>query len=524
MLLADLRTVSSQGVEGEDDEAEEDEEAAAITSSISAMVIPTFSRERSIYPAGALLEAQQSMESDGASWLRDHILIWGGSAQTAALVVRLIQRHSQGVPIVILSPRSSEVEAHPCWENVLDRRSVYFVHGCAENQRDLQAVKIHLVRAVIVLPCSQHGMAEHLSQHLSLRERMRIIDSDTILTTNILATRPLSSKDGNVIEEVGASLSMTPRRRKQDVWTVTQLVQDGSLGRFFGMAPEAQGGSSRFDDRWRSSAPVNIAPLFAAGHIVSATTLDRFLVESYFNPFTMLLVERLFGLAGLWGDPWETDEALSNDLGVDEADDAVPQDGARCSGKRSSHRPHAFTVALSASIVDRYPTYGALCQMLIDAKEPVLPLGLFRHPDGRYSSYSLLVSLEAEQELDFRARNYGARARASPTAVFDGMMDNSMQKDIEKDLPTHRLPFVMTNPSMDTLVMDTDLVFVLGRSQQFEGSRAGRKMMDQSSSSEMRPVDSLSAGMQKKVGSEGIAHDQRHSDFESRTHPRAVRL
>ncbi len=43
--------------------------------------------------------------------------------------------------------------------------------------------------------------------------------------------------------------------------------------------PEAQGATSLFEDRWMASAPLNMSPLFAAGHVIATTTVDRFLME-----------------------------------------------------------------------------------------------------------------------------------------------------------------------------------------------------------------------------------------------------
>ena len=44
--------------------------------------------------------------------------------------------------------------------------------------------------------------------------------------------------------------------------------------------PEAQGATSLFEDRWMASAPLNMSPLFAAGHVIATTTVDRFLMDA----------------------------------------------------------------------------------------------------------------------------------------------------------------------------------------------------------------------------------------------------
>jgi len=85
--------------------------------------------------------------------------------------------------------------------------------------------------------------------------------------------------------------------------------------------------------------------------------------------------------------------------------------------------------------------------MLISHSEPILPLGIFRYPKGKESSYSMLVSLEAAQELDFRSPHYG---------VSKSFCD-------DKGEMSNRLPFVITNPPKDLELLETDLLFVLGR-------------------------------------------------------------
>ena len=53
--------------------------------------------------------------------------------------------------------------------------------------------------------------------------------------------------------------------------------------------PEAQGATSLFEDRWMASAPLNMSPLFAAGHVIATTTVDRFLMEPGWRTFHSFL-------------------------------------------------------------------------------------------------------------------------------------------------------------------------------------------------------------------------------------------
>merc|ERR1739845_109537 len=78
-----------------------------------------------------------------------------------------------------------------------------------------------------------------------------------------------------------------------------------------------------------------------------------------------------------------------------------------------SNSPSMFQIVLSRNLIKRCPTYGDLCQVLLMFENPLLVIGIFRYPGGKSSSYSLLVSLEAAQVLDFRqkgdSRKYAAR-------------------------------------------------------------------------------------------------------------------
>ena len=62
--------------------------------------------------------------------------------------------------------------------------------------------------------------------------------------------------------------------------------------------PEAQGATSLFEDRWMASAPLNMSPLFAAGHVIATTTVDRFLMEPGWRTFHSFLGRRENGWRG----------------------------------------------------------------------------------------------------------------------------------------------------------------------------------------------------------------------------------
>lgn len=326
---------------------------------------------------------------------------------------------------------------------------IYFVSGSTIQPRVLRAVQVERARSVLVLP-SQAVTRTHLKT--PAMEARRIVDSDTILTTNIIATR-----------------HVTKMGTCNDVWTVTQLVGEGSLGRFFGMAPEAQGGSSVFSHRWLGPPPLNIAPLFSAGHIVGATALDRFLIEGFYNRHAMQLVEQLFGLSGLWVG--QSGSSTAESVFSTKAETV-------CQKERSS----VFQVPVSDARLAHCLCYGDLVCALMELETPLLAMGLFRYPEGIKSSYSLLVSLEAAEELDFRAPNFGQRityvlddidevlqspgvSTKSLTPVIEAGktgQEDSLRSD-ESEGRTHRLPFVITNPAQDLELFDTDLVFVLGQ-------------------------------------------------------------
>ena len=59
--------------------------------------------------------------------------------------------------------------------------------------------------------------------------------------------------------------------------------------------PEAQGATSLFEDRWMASAPLNMSPLFAAGHVIATTTVDRFLMEPGWRTFHFFGEEEKMG-------------------------------------------------------------------------------------------------------------------------------------------------------------------------------------------------------------------------------------
>merc|ERR1712083_157663 len=102
------------------------------------------------------------------------------------------------------------------------------------------------------------------------------------------------------------------------------------------------------------------------------------------------------------------------------------------------------------------------------------------------SSYSLLLSLEAAQELDFREQNFGRNnAEGIPTqatTMFSGGLSeqvagNNMETEeevFEQINRAHRLPYVITNPPKDLELFETDLVFVLGQADLWEERERNR--------------------------------------------------
>lgn len=116
--------------------------------------------------------------------------------------------------------------------------------------------------------------------------------------------------------------------------------------------------------------------------------------------------------------------------------------------------------------------------MLLCHRDSMMPLGIFRYPKGNRSSYSMLVSLEAAQELDFRCPQYGFSQSFCAVQGEHGM--------------SNRLPFVITNPPKDLVLLESDLIFVLGRPQHLNGE----------------------AGAAEVEGSEDEASDRSESDLE----------
>ncbi|CAE7843147.1 slo [Symbiodinium necroappetens] len=345
--------------------------------------------------------------ADYLNEIRGHIVIFGGDEKSIALTVQMLLVRDPVTEIVVLSMASHEERSPEIWQHIsLD--TVYFAKELVHNQRDLRGAHLERAKAVVILPKIDKDVAKAPVQGWELR---RMVDSDTILTTNIIATR-----------------KFIPGDELRDVWTVTQMFQEGSLNRFFGMNPEAQGATSLFEDRWMASAPLNMSPLFAAGHIIATTTVDRFLMESFFNPDAMIIVERLFGLAGL-----TVGSKVHHGLG----------------SPSLANQPCVFQMPATAKMISSCRSFGEAANMLISHSQPMLPLGIFRYPNGHRSSYSMLVSLEAAQELDFRSPYYG--------------VSQSFVGDDQGDQMSNRLPFVITNPPKDLVLLPTDMLFVLGR-------------------------------------------------------------
>ncbi|CAE8725087.1 unnamed protein product, partial [Polarella glacialis] len=206
--------------------------------------------------------------------LSEHIIICGGEQPQISLTVRMLLQRCPDLEVVVLGMKGKRTQAD--WDGI-GLTNVYFVNELESRKHDLQASHVERAKSVIILPSSttsegSSGEAKASfksmahTAHIQGPELRRIVDADTILTTNIVARRNWNGEEVN------------------DIWTVTQLLQETSLGRFFGMAPEAQGATSKFDDRWMNSQPLNMSPLFAAGHIIATATVDRFLIESFFNP------------------------------------------------------------------------------------------------------------------------------------------------------------------------------------------------------------------------------------------------
>jgi len=91
--------------------------------------------------------------------------------------------------------------------------------------------------------------------------------------------------------------------------------------------------------------------------------------------------------------------------------------------------------------LDEISTFGQLCRVLLNGKNPTLPLGLFRCPEGESASYAMLA-LRSGRKL---AQNQGSAVHQQATQNDD-----------------YQLPYVFTNPSPDTQLRSSDLVFVLG--------------------------------------------------------------
>jgi len=361
--------------------------------------------------------------ADYLNEIRGHIVIFGGDEKSIALTVQMLLIRDPVTEIVVLSMASHEERSPEIWQHIsLD--TVYFAKELVHNQKDLRGAHLERAKAVVILPKVDKDVAKAPVQGWELR---RMVDSDTILTTNIIATR-----------------KFIPGDELRDVWTVTQMFQEGSLNRFFGMNPEAQGATSLFEDRWMASAPLNMSPLFAAGHIIATTTVDRFLMESYFNPDAMVIVERLFGLAGL-----TVGSKVHHGLG----------------SPSLANQPCVFQMPATAKTISSCSTFGEAANMLISHSQPMLPLGIFRYPSGNRSSYSMLVSLEAAQELDFRSPHYG--------------VSQSFVEDDKGDQMSNRLPFVITNPPKDLVLLPTDMLFVLGRPLPEEAVPSGQLGRDE---------------------------------------------
>jgi len=331
--------------------------------------------------------------------LREHIIIAGGELADLVLIVSMLLRDSLDRNVVLLNRVEEETRKQREWKQLVGHERIHFVEDIAE---DLDIVNVDQAKAVIVLPAA--GGAFNRSAFggdpSQSRDHRRILDAETILMTGIFAKRPCQG------------------RKVRGVWTVTQLLQESTLSRFFGMNPDARGGTSKLDPRWLGPPPLNMNPMFAAGHIVSASTLDRFLVESYFNPHVFDIINHVFGLPRLTTFPDE--DNIGNE---------------RSKRDFVASRFCAFQIPLNSGVLENVDpnTYGDLCNHLLGSTKPLLPLGLFRYPGEHLSCYSRLVSLAAVGELDLR-REPGEES----------------------------LPYVWTNPPQDTAMRHDDLVFVLG--------------------------------------------------------------
>ncbi|CAJ1362955.1 unnamed protein product [Effrenium voratum] len=409
-LQADLRQLGLRAELRLDEEAELREPRRMLT-------VPLCRRNLTMKPTDHLVE------------LFDHVVVYGGDPTSIAFTVRMIQLRDPEAQAVVLN--MTLPEKRQTWQGV-NLEKVHFAKESlhlAEHQKDIRGTYFEHAKAVVILPLVDKDMSKAPLHGWELR---RMVDSDTILTTNVIATRKWTAESF------------------QDVWTVTQLFQEGSLNRFFGMNPEAQGATSLFEDRWMASAPLNMSPLFAAGHVIATTTVDRFLMdESFFNPDAMIIVERLFGLAGL-----TVGSKARGGLG----------------SQSNAKHPCVFQIPAKVKMLQACRTFGEAANQLLADAEPVLPLGIFRYPKGNRSSYSMLVSLEAAQELDFRCPQFGA---------CDDLGDLGM---------SNRLPFVVTNPPKDLVLLPTDLLFVLGRPRHF--AEAPEPAAPHGPGKEMSPSDS----------------------------------
>lgn len=361
--------------------------------------------------------------------LNDHIIVCGANERSLVTVACMVKNRHPEQQVVLLYNGETDTIDNEAQAQGLTRTGVAIVFGKAACVQDLQTLFLERARAVIVAP--SQAPSREWGDPVSGLEYRRVIDSDTILTTNIVATFP--SRRAEFTPELSRSNGDSSAQIR-DVWTVTELVQEGSLSRFWGMSPEAEGARLFKDVRWMAAAPVNVSPLFAAGHIVTTTAADRFIVDSFFNPSVLIVYGRLFGLSGLLaGEGDETEEQAGTHAAV-------------------------FQMPVNEGGLEMCKTYGDLCEALLEFESPLLAVGLFRYPQGGPTSYSFIVSSDSQA---------AAASRTSNTEKLDGQgfampADSVPWQESKPTRKRGRLPYVVTNPDPELVLSSADLVFVLG--------------------------------------------------------------
>merc|ERR1712060_673236 len=79
---------------------------------------------------------------------------------------------------------------------------------------------------------------------------------------------------------------------------MTLLLQESTATLYVGHSAMLHTGSAvTGDPRWMDISPLNMSPLLASGELLAMTCFDRFVVEAFFTPKVVPLLQRL-----LFGD------------------------------------------------------------------------------------------------------------------------------------------------------------------------------------------------------------------------------